>query len=543
MANGIFDMFGTDFDDPRTQGLLGLSLGLLEAGGYQDRPTTLGQALARGGQMGMKYRQAALEAQEQKQAREQQQAYRELQMQQLQQQMAKSRAEAARRTQMQQAATSMITGGRPIVSREVAQDPEIQRRLALAQALPQAFMEKQLAREFAAPKDVPAPRAPYEIPVAQDGRQGKQFVRDIPLIGEQGQIIGYTQEKIGSALFEQPKDVAAPQKPYTLNTVVNGIAGEQQFQDVPIRGQFGNIVGYTQKPVGAFAPTAEKEQKLVTLFTQGGGEVKAKLDPTDPRANEYGYVIVGGEKPPYEPPPSPDPVAAAVMNYAIKVLEGEAKTVRNAQELVYQYDYIVNALEASDIETGPIQSALLPLKQTFLSLGLLSESEANEVITLETLKAKMAQIVPRMRDEGSGSTSNFEMGVYQTASPGISKTTQGNILLAASARQAARHKVNTQSERERFVYENGRLPTNEELGAIVEEKYGSVFKSPFGREINSKNSGQVDEEFKRMFNEGIIRQGDVVYLGKHLKGDDGKVINGGFLYVNDDVLRGARLIQ
>jgi len=340
-----------------------------------------------------------------------------------------------------------------------------------------------------------------------------------------------------------PKDAPMPGSPYKKTVEVNGAVGEQQFQRFPITDDSGTIIGSEERAVGAFVPIQKKPPELVTLFTEGGGQVKAKLDPTDPRANEDGYVIVGGEKPPYEPPPSPDPIAAAVMNYAIKVLEGETKTVRSAQELVYQYDYIVNALEASDIETGPIQSALLPLKQTFLSLGLLSESEANEVITLETLKAKMAQIVPRMRDEGSGSTSNFEMGVYQTASPGISKTTQGNILLAASARQAARHKVNTQSERERFVYENGRLPTNEELGAIVEEKYGSVFKSPFGREINSKNSGQVDEEFKRMFNEGIIGQGDVVYLGKHLKGDDGKVINGGFLYVNDDVLRRAGLIQ
>ena len=537
MANGIFDMFGTDFDDPRTQGLLGLSLGLLEAGGYQDRPTTLGQALARGGQVGMKYRQAALEAQEQKKAREQQQAYRELQMQQLQQQMGQRRREEAQKVQARQAATSLATGGLPIVSME-AQTPEIQRRVALAQSLPTQFLQKKLEEQFARPKQpaLPALGTTRQIPV-EGGIQTQQF-------GPTPSGYGYTD--IGPVVRTPVKEAIQPPRPITLKKIVGGVSGTQQFQDFPIRDDFGNVTGFDRRPIGDFIPdsTEDAAPKIVTLFDKDTGrEYKAIHSPDDPQADQLGYVRVGGLKAPYEPPPSPDPVAAAVMNYAIKVLEGETKTVRSAQELVYQYDYIVNALEASDIETGPIQSALLPLKQTFLSLGLLSESEANEVITLETLKAKMAQIVPRMRDEGSGSTSNFEMGVYQTASPGISKTTQGNILLAASARQAARHKVNTQSEREKFVYENGRLPTNEELGAIVEEKYGSVFKSPFGREINSKNSGQVDEEFKRMFNEGIIGQGDVVYLGKHLKGDDGKVINGGFLYVNDDVLRRAGLIQ
>lgn len=538
MANGILDMFGTDFDDPRTQGLLGLSLGLLEAGGYQDRPTTLGQALARGGQMGMKYRQAALEAQEQKKAREQQQAYRELQMQQLQQQMGQRRREEAQKVQAVRAATSLATGGLPIVSME-AQTPEIQRRVALARNLTPQFLQKELEKQYAQPKQpaLPALGTTRQIPV-EGGTQTQQFG-----LTPSG---GYGYTDIGPVVRTPVKQATQPPRPITIKKVVGGVSGTQQFQDFPTRDNFGNVTGFERRPIGDFIPDSAEAAapEIVTIFDEETGRpYKAIYSPDDPQADQSGYVRVGGLKAPYEPPPLPDPGAEAALKYAYKVLEGETKTVRSAQELVYQYDYIVNALEASDIETGPIQSALLPLKQTFLSLGLLSESEANEVITLETLKAKMAQIVPRMRDEGSGSTSNFEMGVYQTASPGISKTTEGNILLAASARQAARHKVNTQSERERFVYENGRLPTNEELGAIVEEKYGSVFKSPFGREINSKNSGQVDEEFKRMFNKGIIRQGDVVYLGKHLKGDDGKVINGGFLYVNDDVLRGAGLIQ
>ena len=45
--------FGTSFDDPRTQGILGASMGLLNAGGWSKMPTTLGQGLAQGLSQGM----------------------------------------------------------------------------------------------------------------------------------------------------------------------------------------------------------------------------------------------------------------------------------------------------------------------------------------------------------------------------------------------------------------------------------------------------------------------------------------------------------
>lgn len=45
--------FGADFNDPRTQGILGASMGLLNAGGWSKMPTTLGQGLAQGLSSGM----------------------------------------------------------------------------------------------------------------------------------------------------------------------------------------------------------------------------------------------------------------------------------------------------------------------------------------------------------------------------------------------------------------------------------------------------------------------------------------------------------
>lgn len=45
--------FGKNFDDPMTQGILGASIGLLDAGGYSTTPQTFGQNLAKGMRMGM----------------------------------------------------------------------------------------------------------------------------------------------------------------------------------------------------------------------------------------------------------------------------------------------------------------------------------------------------------------------------------------------------------------------------------------------------------------------------------------------------------
>jgi hypothetical protein len=191
---------------------------------------------------------------------------------------------------------------------------------------------------------------------------------------------------------------------------------------------------------------------------------------------------------------------------------------------------------AEDIDTGPITEMILPLQRIMGELGFLSESEMNEVNTLTTLDAKMKFIVPRMREDGSGSTSNFEMGVFKSAAPGLAKTREANILLAAMARQAAKHKVQVQDVRRRLSLGDGtgpmRVPSDAEVGKAVEAEYGSIFKTPFGRQIDKKDFSEVEAELDAMIADGRVNIGDVVYLGKHYKGADNKVKNGGFYVVS-----------
>lgn len=255
-----------------------------------------------------------------------------------------------------------------------------------------------------------------------------------------------------------------------------------------------------------------------------------------PGADQYGVVEIPNS---FVPDPAKAPLVSMpgddeALKYAYKRLEKTGEEASKAQELVNSYDRIILTLEANpDIETGPVQDAILPFKQLFADFGLLSQDEVNEVMTLERLRANMSFIVPRMREEGSGSTSNFEMGVFKEAAPQLSKRRDTNLLLAAAAKQSAQYKTLVQSEREAFVLENKRLPKKAELTAIMDAKHGSIFKTPFGQDIRVKSEDEVNQEFNRMYTEGIIRPGDVVYLGEY----------GGFTYIDKPFLQAAGLIQ
>ena len=253
-------------------------------------------------------------------------------------------------------------------------------------------------------------------------------------------------------------------------------------------------------------------------------------------ADQYGLVEIPNS---FVPDPAKSPLVSMpgddeALKYAYNRLEKTGESASKAQELVDSYDQIILTLEANpNIETGPVQDAILPFKQLFADFGLLSQDEVNEVMTLERLRANMSFIVPRMREEGSGSTSNFEMGVFRQAAPQLSKRRDTNLLLAASAKQAAEYKTIVQSEREAYVLEYKKLPSKKELTEIMDAKHGSIFKTPFGEDIRVKSEDEVNEEFNRMYTEGIIKPGDVVYLGEY----------GGFTYIDKPFLQEAGLIQ
>lgn len=106
MANGLLDFFGKEYEDPRTQGLLQFGLGLMQQGGYQDRPVSLGQAFGAAGQQGMQAYQQAVAEKQRKEQLAAQKSMQDLQMKQMQQAMAaqQEQQELARKQREQTAA-------------------------------------------------------------------------------------------------------------------------------------------------------------------------------------------------------------------------------------------------------------------------------------------------------------------------------------------------------------------------------------------------------------------------------------------------------
>jgi len=291
-------------------------------------------------------------------------------------------------------------------------------------------------------------------------------------------------------------------KPYSVPAVKDGVRGTVQKQYLGIGAPGADQYGVVEIP-NSFVPDPAKTPAVQML-------------PEDKAAGER---------------------ARTVGKYVTEFLSKYDKDVMNARQLTSEYGVIQDMLTAAeDLDTGPITEMILPLQRVMGELGFLSESEMNEVNTLTTLDAKMKYIVPRMREEGSGSTSNFEMGVFKSAAPGLAKTREANILLAAMAKQAAQHKINVQDMRRKLALGDGtqplRIPTDKEVGEAVEAEYGSIFKTPFGRQIDKKDFAEVEAELDSMISDGRVNIGDVVYLGKHYKGADGKTKNGGFYVVS-----------
>jgi hypothetical protein len=183
MAEGFSKLFGTSFDDPRTQGILGLAGGLLEAGGYQSQPMTLGQALSYGGRQGMQSYQTALEAQRAE-------ADRKLREQQLKQSMEIQAAQEARSAEAVRAkkasdlaltrgVTGSIIGDQPLMSAQLT--PEQTRLASLAQSPELASLIGQQQVERLTEEKDPFTLSPKQETVTINGKQGTALVQYFPI--------------------------------------------------------------------------------------------------------------------------------------------------------------------------------------------------------------------------------------------------------------------------------------------------------------------------------------------------------------------------
>lgn len=280
MANGLLDFFGKDYEDPRTQGLLQFGLGLMQAGGYQDRPVSLGQAMGAAGQQGMQAYQAAQEQARKKEEAKQIAEQRAVDLATKKASLAEANRMSMARGALAEAEAKMGTGFGP------SQDELFRLRLAANPELSTEYYKKMYLTDpsvdykqfggniyktvngeidFSKPEMVlPEDRRTQIIDVRQDdGSIQKQLIDT-----STGGLIS----NIGSAYTE---------------------ANRKQIIDINVGGRTQKVLfdmsTNQMKNIGDPVEDAPKDVSLVTAFDESGNEVKGYMDGTT-------FVQVGGAK-------------------------------------------------------------------------------------------------------------------------------------------------------------------------------------------------------------------------------------------------------
>jgi hypothetical protein len=129
----------------------------------------------------------------------------------------------------------------------------------------------------------------------------------------------------------------------------------------------------------------------------------------------------------------------------------------------------------------------------------LSEESANQLSNQEVFTAISNYLIPRMRAEGSGATSNLEGAAFAKATITIDKNPRSNQMILAGMRQLAIRQNNLIREKEKWFYGEGN-GTFKGFGDWADENVPAAFQR-----IES------DEELTSAIEDGTISVGDAFY--------------------------------
>jgi hypothetical protein len=118
-----------------------------------------------------------------------------------------------------------------------------------------------------------------------------------------------------------------------------------------------------------------------------------------------------------------------------KRIQDTQKSVRSMSTIAAPLEIAQRQLVEGNLDTGVITNATLGIRKLMSGLGILPQQEADKLAGEELFNSVTNFIVPRMRVEGSGSTSNYEDQLFQSAAPQLSKTRNGNILITSYLKQ------------------------------------------------------------------------------------------------------------
>jgi hypothetical protein len=337
----------------------------------------------------------------------------------------------------------------------------------------------------------------------------------------------YLQRKAGDAQVERetemrnqimgmlPDTATAQQRAFAAAnpTAFSQMAGQAQFAPKTeaftqnIEGAPG-AVGYGTKTIdqltgaestafsGIYKPTKPLKQDFVTL-TKADGTSPVTLPLGDAQIGTLlgqGYIERQGSAPTFNIDQTGEKtVVVESAKSGIARLDKDSEKFEANLDLLNRLD-VAKDLLAGGMETGPIQSILLPFRKIGADLNLISDEKQNELSNQEVFNAISNYLIPRMRAEGSGATSNLEGAAFAKATITIDKSPRSNAMILAGMRQLAIRQNKIIREKEKWFYGDGngtfkgfgdwaddnvpaafqRIKSNEELTIAIEEGTISV---------------------------------------------------------------------
>jgi len=220
----------------------------------------------------------------------------------------------------------------------------------------------------------------------------------------------------------------------------------------------------------------------------------AGIDPTTPEGQQQvkdilqkpQTVFMGGEK-------QKELAYKSAMESRKKMIE----EVGSKRELASRLETAIRILESDETKTGPIQAAMLPLRQLARDAGILGEKESKNLSDQEIIDSVASFAAPNMRVAGSGSSSDKDMDLFGRATVTMNRTPQSNLMIARMQLQVMNYNKKRLNLLDKYIEEFG---SDLNFGEYADEKLGNVYQ----RVSN-------DEELTAMIENGKIEEGDVFY--------------------------------
>jgi len=174
------------------------------------------------------------------------------------------------------------------------------------------------------------------------------------------------------------------------------------------------------------------------------------------------------------------------------------ESVASTEAMIPRLMLAMDLLE-SGVETGRLESSLLPVKQWMRSLNLLSDEQIENLTDQELIDSATAALTPAQRVAGSGTTSDRDMNYYQRATVNMANTPEANRVIAAMQIQLNKYNKKRLSLFDDYIQDKGH---DFGFGDYADEQLGSFYQRV-----------ESQEQFQQLVDDGMIEDGDVFFNG------------------------------